>query len=176
MIGRLADLPKVDHAFSCENDVPKSKMLQRNGASIVYKDITAMGREAAYVHGSDALVAVKHCHVAVCGFSCKDWCAIVSYGDEMVEYIAQCLNIFSSDPDAELPEPPRKGSTFPTLMGLLRYMMRYKLAVVILENTMKVEEVLPMLSEMFDKMGTISAIGSSTHRSSRFRTSALAHT
>lgn len=154
MLPRVArgDVPSSVHAFSCDTDVAKAAHLKKIGCDLVFMDITKMGGDVANVHGSETGADITSCGILFCGFSCKDWSAFMSDATQTAEYIKTVLERFLEDPNAELPESPM-GTTLPTLLGLLLYILRYRPPIVILENTPKVAIVLPTLSDIFLRLG-----------------------
>ena len=122
--------PKPVVPFCCEPDVEKSKHLAKCGVKAIYKFIARMGQDKAEVHFAGGLQEVLGAEIVVCGFNCRDWSNMAKYSSEMITYITHCLKLLAENLTKDLPEPAQ-GSTLPTLIGLIKYILRQRPPVVV---------------------------------------------
>lgn len=132
----------------------KAKHLHHLGLTPVFTDICKLGDSKAMVHDEPTRKSVPSFSLGYCGFSCKDWASFISNAEEVAQNIIKQLEKWLEDPLGE-PDKEIVGTTLPTLLAVLAYILRHKPSVFILENTGKVERILPILKDIFEKMGYV---------------------
>ena len=90
---------------------------------------------------SKTYVDIPGCDVLTACFSCKDLSSFVKDRDDWACYINSYLRAFLQDPTGEMPTAP-KGSTLPSLLGLIKYILVHRPSLILMENVMRVEAVI----------------------------------
>ena len=145
---KLVSLPPITHPFACESNGPIAKRRIRLGmADLVFKDICQMGQDTALEWSSEDFVQIPECDVLDLGFSCRDLSGMNTLVNEMTAYVIRTLTQFIKDPDAELPD--LEGTTIPTLLGALRYVLARRPAIVCMENVSNVMVIIDLLKAFF---------------------------
>ncbi len=109
----------VDHVFSCESDKAKQRFIRENFPQLrmLFDDVTELGNGRATNVLTETQEEVPRCDIFVAGFVCKS----VSMENPNRDDFAGCVTA-------------GVGKTGETWMGVLRYILFAKPAVVICEN------------------------------------------
>ena len=117
-----------------------------------FSDIENMGKEIAWDWVSEMAQEVPDSDISVIAFSCKDLSALSMDSDLKAAYVMAVLQRFMENPDAPLMEP-LEGSTLPTLIGGLKYVAKHRPLIVVMENVIKVKELLPIIQKFLEELG-----------------------
>lgn len=115
--GRLV----VEHTFSCENDTRKQKWIKQNfpDLRLLFDDVKVLHIGRAYSIVTGEVEDVPQVDIVIAGFVCKS----VSTQNADRDLYADCIN-------------DETGMTGETFSGVMKYVKKYKPAMVICENVL----------------------------------------
>jgi len=155
-----ASIGDMHCSFVCEVDPKKAQWLINLGvADLVFKDVVQMGLEMAPEWTTKSSQHVPDVQFIFFGFSCKDLSLMNVLVDSMTAYVIEVLTRFLANPDApefhphELVANPLQGTTASTLIGALLYIRRCLPELVLMENVLGVQCIVPLIREFLQKLG-----------------------
>ena len=143
--------------FGCEIKEAKARWLVDGGfCHTVFKTAEAMGQDRAPVWFLPGLHEIPECSIMTGGFSCKDLSKLSKDESDMVLYVIDCLERFLKTGDClDKDGKPLKGTTLPTLMGIVKYLYKHRPDLVLLENVVGVIKIIHLLKLIVRAAGYI---------------------
>ena len=161
------DKIRVKHVMVCEVDEKKQKWIDSIAAfdnATKVPNVTLFGNARCQDWCSKTMKDLDvPSEFADAEFSCKDLSSLSERQSAMIPYIVKALMDVDRSTMRMPPDFEMEGSTLPTLLGVMRYLLINRPALVFLENVAQCRSIWPQLLDLFHHLGYVAWPPTQTH-------------